>query len=180
MDFPAQLGPTPPVVSAWTVWGTISAAQVNDGGGAAFGDGTAPAANQAVFFPIGIPFWFNLRLFFWRNGATVAGNVDVGLYSIGGTKIASTGSTAMSGASTSQSAAPSGGVLIIPPGAYYLAFVTNSATATFPKANGPSMHGGAGVASQTTAFPLPATAAFTAGVSASFALLFGMADVGVI
>lgn len=102
----------------------------------------------------------------WLNGATVAGNVDVGIYDSNLKAVVTKGSTAMSGASTTQAVTLSSISLgtanpLLVPGVYYLAFASNSATATFGRMNlGSVISRAFGTALQTTAFPLPATAVF--------------------
>jgi hypothetical protein len=134
------------------------------------------SANRAVFMAMRLDYPFNLRKFFWCNGATATGNVDCGIYSRAGTKLASTGSTAQSGTSVVQSAAPSAGAMLLAPDSYYLALAASSASATFLMGgNSVSENGGA---YQDTAFALPAT--FTLGNAFPQFPIFGIADVGVI
>jgi hypothetical protein len=62
------------------------------------------------------------------NGSTVTStNVDCGIYTQGGQKLASTGSTAMSGASAIQYAA-STTLILLQPEIYYLAWTCNGTT----------------------------------------------------
>jgi hypothetical protein len=61
-------------------------------------------ANRLLFLPFVTDVNLLVAQFFWVNGATAAGNTDVGIYSFDGqTKIGSTGSTANSGTSAVQS-----------------------------------------------------------------------------
>lgn len=60
-------------------------------------------ANLLYFVPFSIAAPIKVSRFFWHNGSTVAGNTDVGIYTLDGTtKLGSTGSTANSGTSTIQ------------------------------------------------------------------------------
>lgn len=77
-----------------------------------------PAANQAIYIPVSIPFYFPVARVFWVNGSTVTGNKDFGIYTWDGAKIYSTGSTAESGASAVQYVSVSGG-LVLAPGSYF-------------------------------------------------------------
>ena len=97
-------------------------------------------------------------------GGTSAGNVDAGIYSVDATyttwtRMASAGSTAMGTANAIQTLALSGSVTLQPGVDYYLAFVTDSATAALLRNAGV----GAVVCAHNRAvqkpstFPLPAS-----------------------
>lgn len=72
---------------------------------------------------------FPVTYFWWVNGGTVNGNVDVGVYDVDGNKIASAGSTAQSGAGSVQRVPPAPS-LILGPGKYQMAIATTG-TGTF-------------------------------------------------
>jgi hypothetical protein len=94
-------------------------------------DGTL-TQNLAYFIPLYLPASFTVRRFLWRNGSVVAGNVTAALFSLAGVLQGTrTASTAMSGGSSLQAAAPSGGDFTVVAGQYLLAFTTDSATAQF-------------------------------------------------
>jgi hypothetical protein len=94
------------------------------------GSSTAwPAANRGLFVPIWIPAPFVLASFFCVNGATAAGNIDMGLYSPDGGLVVSVGSTAQSGTSTLQILTV--GPVVVPPGRYFMAISASSTSATF-------------------------------------------------
>lgn len=116
-------------------------------------------ANLALYVPIAIPFQFLLSRFWWVNGSSVAANVDVGVYTPSGARLASTGSTAQSGASVLQYAAPSGGAILLSPGQYYLAWAGSGTTnAVFgTTAETAIALRIAGCLQQATALPLPAS-----------------------
>lgn len=84
-------------------------------------------ADLALYIPLSIPFEFYIQRFFWCNGSTVTGNVDVGIYSPGGARLCSIGTTAQSGASTGQYASLSTAFLLTP-GQYYWGFVCSGST----------------------------------------------------
>lgn len=120
-----------------------------------------PSANRAHYAPFIVHGAILVQTLFWYNGATVSGNVDIGLYSIDGTRLVSTGSTVQSGTSVAQSVAVTS--FILPPGAYFFAISCDNTTATFMRSNaGAQISRLLGLALQNTAFPLPATATFAA------------------
>lgn len=125
-------------------------------GGAQFVSNAWGTANLAIFTPIFLPYRYPVRNLFVYNFATVAGNVDIGLYTDDLTKIVSSGSVAMAGASTMQFFAVN---VVLDPGCYYIGFTSSSTTATF----GAAAIGTAtrerymGLLQQATALPLPAT-----------------------
>lgn len=87
------------------------------------------SANRAYYWPMVLPRPCVLYKFFGTNGATVDGNVDIGLYRQNYTKVLSVGPTAMAGASVVQWFDVAN--TYIPAGAYYLAHWSSSNTATF-------------------------------------------------
>lgn len=122
---------------------------------------TWPAANQAFYYPLSLPWPYPVRRVFWANGSSVTTtNFDLGIYTADGTKIYSTGSTAASGVSVLQYVTPSPD-FVLSPGRYYLAMACSTNTAS----RGGTGHGGlspavaalAGMLIQATALPLPAT-----------------------
>lgn len=61
------------------------------------------SANLLIFIPLITAEALLVSQFFWRNGTAVAGNTDVGVYSLDGTvKLGSTGSTLNAGTSAIQ------------------------------------------------------------------------------
>jgi hypothetical protein len=125
----------------------------------ASGSGTSgkawPAANRAHYCPVLIPFPFNVRRLYAIQGSS-AGNVDVGIYTIGGSRIVSSGSVAMAGTTIQYYA--SGLDVLLPPGAYYLALAASSASSTWSAVQ-PTIADLrlTGWLEQSNAFPLPAT-----------------------
>jgi hypothetical protein len=87
--------------------------------------------NTLVFiYQFKISVEFPITYFWWINGATVNGNVSMGVYDQDGNLIISCGTVAQSGASSLQSAAPSA-TTILGPGKYWMGFATSSTTSTF-------------------------------------------------
>ncbi len=84
-------------------------------------------ANLAVYVPFSLPFYYPAARIYWCNGGTASGNVDVGIYSQGGTRMYSSGSTAQSG--TSQLQYVDFTDMILSPGKYYMGVVCSAATA---------------------------------------------------
>lgn len=83
-------------------------------------------ANLAVYVPVTLPAPFPVQRLWWYNGSTVTGNVDMGIYSKGGSLIASAGTTAQSGSAVPQYVAKA---VLLPPGGYYFALVCSGTTA---------------------------------------------------
>lgn len=119
-----------------------------------------PVANKALFVPFALRTTFPIKRFWWLNGATAAGSVDVAIYTMGGARLLSVGGVAQSGTNVIQSSAPTAGPpWTLAPGAYYLAIAASLATTTFFTNAGGSMNLSEakmmGFAEQTTAYPLP-------------------------
>lgn len=87
-----------------------------------------PASNRAIYYPFGLDCHYQVERFFWGNGSSVGGSIDVGVYGWDMNLIAKTGTTTTAGASAIQYAAPSVGDVILPPGGYYLAQVNSGTT----------------------------------------------------
>lgn len=123
----------------------------------------------------GTAYWFAVRVakptpitsMVLSIGTGSAGNVDVGIYTTDGTtmtKVASTGSTAV-GAGPSQTIALTAAYMLQPGQTYYFAFVADSGTPTFSRANSNKPAAGAlGNRSLTKAsvnIPLPTSQAIS-------------------
>jgi hypothetical protein len=93
-----------------------------------FGSATWPSANLAIYVPFSIPWPFPVKRMFWANGSAAGGNIAVGIYSIGGTKIYASASTGGSGNSAIQYVTVSPELLLVP-GRYYLALIADNVTA---------------------------------------------------
>lgn len=122
--------PVPQVFSTMTP-DLCNAAMAVSAGNA--GSGTWPSAGAAYLYPI--PALTRPRTYvraWWVNGATVAGNVDVGVYTISGTtatRVASTGAVAQAGASVMQVVTPTAFTLAAGV-QYWFAMSCSLATAT--------------------------------------------------
>lgn len=158
--------PVSPVISPWATEsiGVTLAARAF----AAPGSAANPVANRAVYVPVRIPDTITVVKMFCHNGATVSGNVDLGIYTSGGTRLVSTGSTAQAGASIVQEFDITDTTLT--PGLYYMALAADNATATFIRLAFTVEVGNAlGILGQETAFPLPASATFGADLGQGLA-----------
>lgn len=138
-----------------------------------YASSTWPSASKALFIPFWISKPITFSTMFWVNGATTSGNVDVGVYSVDGTKIVSKGSTAQSGASALQSVSVTSTTLGA--GMYYLAMAADNTTATYYRTiAGQSLRTKfTGMAEMSSAFALPATATF-ATVAADYIPMVGL------
>lgn len=159
-DFTVKNQLPPTHINTWTRWlsGNTLRTTASQGTPAAI---TWATANTAVFIPMAIPWAFNAQRAFWMNGSTL-GNADIGIYTPGGAKLWSAGSTAQSGSSVLQFVTITGG-MILNPGAYYLGFVVSGTTTAvggfLPTAASASA---TGLLQQASALPLPASATFAA------------------
>lgn len=89
---------------------------------------TWPSANLAVYMPVSFPYAYPVRRVWWLNGTTVtSSNLDFGIYNVDGTRLYSTGSTALSGTSQPQYVTPT--EFVLSPGAYYFAIVLDTTSA---------------------------------------------------
>lgn len=134
--------------------------------------------NLAIYVPFSVAAPYLVRKCWWLNGTTANGNVDCGVYTWGGARLLSAGATAQAGTSVVQSAAPSGGSMLLMPGSYFMALALSSATGTiFARTLGSARAGAIlGMAEQTTAEPLPATATFATFSTQQMLPIFGLLD----
>lgn len=150
--------------SEYVVRTAVNVMMLQDAGCAKQASGTStawPSANLAIFTP-----FFNaeprtVAQLFVVNGTGVSGNIDVGLYAIDGTRLASAGSTAQAGTSAVQAFNITD--IRLPVGTYYMAVALDNNTgavegAVPTSAAGAAMLRIAGCAQMAAAFPLPATA----------------------
>ena len=120
-----------------------------------------PTADLAIFVPVVLEGPTVIAQLYCVNGTVVAGNVDVGIYSVDGTRLASAGSTAQAGTSASQRFNITD--IRLDAGLYYMALaLSDAATATINGMTLASAELGrvVGFAQMATAFPLPAVATF--------------------
>lgn len=156
---------------------SIGSAIISNGGGglSSAASATYPVANQAVYVPFLVGRPILVLQMFTYNGITASGNLDVGVYDSQQNKLFSIGSTAQTGTSSIQTFNTTDTVL--PPGLYYMALAMNGTTGTFIRgrvnAGTAASAAAVGVATQTTAFALPATAAMVTCAS-DYIPIFGL------
>jgi hypothetical protein len=85
-------------------------------------------ANRALYLPVYVLAPTEIVAMCWRNGATLGGTVDVGIYTRTFIRLASSGPVTQAGASLLQSVALA---LTLQPELYYFAMSSSSALATF-------------------------------------------------
>lgn len=138
--------------------------------------------NLAVYVPFALSQSAICSAFFWENGATVAGNSDAAVYdATATTKLATTGSTANSGASDLQVTNITD--VILAPGRYWLAYSSDSATHTLDRINAAIQYLQCmGVYQQTSAWSsgLPTTPTFAAASVANVPVFGFVVDRAVI
>jgi hypothetical protein len=124
-----------------------------------------PTANLAILIPVALPHRVLATKLWWYNGATVAGNVDCGVYTADGRLVISSGSTAQAGANTIQEVDITD--TWISHGRYYLALSLSSTTATVFRWNtAAQLAKFLGIAQAASALPLPATLTLAAPANA--------------
>ena len=100
------------------------------GSNAASAAWTPAASGTVIYVPFYLPFAYPVNRIWWFNGSTItSSNIDCGVMGQDGTKIFSSGLTAMSGASAIQYASLSNAV-ILPKGGYWFAYNIVAATLT--------------------------------------------------
>src|ERR1044072_5106370 len=113
-----------------------------------------PAANRALYVPFRLSDPITVVKMFVLNGATVSGNIDVGIYDAVGTRLVSKGSTAQAGTSAIQEFDITDTRL--GPGLFYMAVAMDNGTATlFRKSINNFFLRAAGMFQQASAFALP-------------------------
>lgn len=142
----------------------LSATSVNHGvgldlsavGAVATATSTAwPAVNRALYLPLYIDRPGTVTKFWTLNGATAAGNVDIGLYDRNYNRLASTGAIAQSGTSVIQEYDVTDFNIVA--GVYFLGLAESLTTATFfmVTSNVAGYFQAMGVTQQASALPLP-------------------------
>jgi hypothetical protein len=131
-----------------------------------------PAANRAIYIPIKTPCRVPVKRVWLFNGGTVSGNFDLGIFSLSGTKIFSTGSVAQAGVTTVQYATVD---WLLPFGSFYLALSLDNATGQLQRSAALTLadQRAAGMLQSATSFPLPDLATFAAPAS-TYIPLFGV------
>lgn len=129
-------------------------------------------ANDAIFLPFTLQGPITVVKLWCVNGATVAGNLDMGIYDSSGTRLVSIGSTAQAGTSAVQEFDIADTVLAA--GRYYIALSHSDGTSTVALFTAPAAGGywkSLGVAFQATAHPLPSTATLAVQNSSQIPLI---------
>lgn len=159
-EYPA-LGRHPgtlPVIS-WFSHGALIGGSLNSG----IVDAGWNSANSALLWVLQLTEPALITQLFWYNGATIAGNIDCGIYALDkgaltATRIVSTGATAQAGASAPQAVDITD--TVIGPGEYLIAVAVSDAAATF-RASAYSSNNNetqqVGVFRASSVMPLPAT-----------------------
>jgi len=123
-DFPTT--PIPPVtITSWSFLSPMGTAR-QLGVSPTVGSVAWPAANLAIYIPVLVPVDFPVRRVFWGNGSSTTGTGCFGIYTPGGARIYTTGSTAKAGASVLQYVTPT--LFTLPAGCYYFATVMSATT----------------------------------------------------
>ena len=123
-----------------------------------------PAISRAIFIPFRLIAPTRITQLWLYNGATVSGNLDLGIYDAGGVSLGSIGSTAQAGVSVMQIVSLAAAIRL-GVGLFYTAISIDNTTATVYQGGLAAALGIArskivGMAQQASVFPLPATATF--------------------
>ena len=135
--------------------------------GASFSSSSWPLADRIIYCRLFIPEDFTVLRVWWTNAGTVTGNVNVGLYTIAGTKLWELGSTAASGTNQIQYADMADQAHSA--GEYFLAIQKSTTGSLYAKTTvGLNVVGmnGALRTEDAASFALPATATFAMPASA--------------
>lgn len=122
------------------------------------------SANGAIYIPLNLPNTVLLSHFLVMNGASISGNLDLGLYNVQRQRIVSSGSVAQTGTNALQtiSVPP----VLIMPGFYWMALAVDNTSAILWGWNTVVFDSNAiearmwGIWKQESAFPLPQIATF--------------------
>lgn len=173
MDFPSPKS-LPPILNSWSEC-SLGWEGMQFGLGAP-ASAVYPTANKAFYIPFRLLSPYNVRRLFVANGTAVSGNIDLGIYSLDGARIFSTGSTAQAGTSALQYIAL-GTDILLSPGTYYWGISVSNVVATVFRSTAMAAYlfRQSGILEQLTAFPLPNPATFAAP-SLSYLPLIGMSS----
>jgi hypothetical protein len=139
---------------------------------ASTGNGTYPAANDAIFIPVKLERPALVKRLFALNGNSLNGNIDMGIYTKDGARIVSIGSTAQAGVVAIQFFDITDTFLT--PNLYYMAVAMNNNSATLRRFNITAIRQQQfGILRAASAFPLPSSVTFTS-VNAAFVPNIGM------
>jgi hypothetical protein len=139
--------------------------------------GTALAANKAYFIPFSINETVIATGMWWYQGAAATDNIDLGIYSLAGAKLASTGALAAGTNSVVNLSPAFTNAVTLAPGKYYLAVSVAGTTirlfGVIPLP-GVEMERALGVMQMAAAHPLPATATLVKIATENFIPIFGL------
>jgi hypothetical protein len=175
--WPRDVPPTLPVVHPWA-WEARAQGLMSGGFGLqGVASAAYPTANRALLIPFTPTRDMRPALWYWHNGATVSGNVEVGVWDAALQKVASSGSVAQAGVNAFQSVAAAGGTVIKGGRTGYLVVCVDNTTATlFRLAPSGTLLNGLGVLMLATSLPLPTSLAGAVGTNASYVPLFGFSE----
>ena len=120
-----------------------------------------PANNLALFVPFRVIMPMRIGMMYAINGASVAGNIDLGIYNAQGVKLASNGGLAQAGTSRTQTLNMAAAYRV-GPGQYYYMAIALSSTGGFNMRYTPGsiVCQVYGMAQMANAYPLPNNAVF--------------------
>lgn len=138
-----------------------------------------PTANKAFYAPFYLWRDVSVSKMFLLNGSAVSGNLEMGIYSTSGVRLATTGSVAQAGTNSCQRVNLQA-TINLGMGQYFMALVINNGTGAVMRKSvaSPPLMNMFGYFQQTTAFPLPATATF-ASFTAGSVFVFGIKTINV-
>lgn len=165
-DFPLS----PVLINATTI-GTFSRQSIGldlRGHAASTSTSTAwPSANLAIYIPVEIYQVVTIVKMAVNNGTAVSGNIDVGIYDVGGAKLVTKGSTAQAGTSAIQIFDITDTLLL--PGLYYMAVALDNTTGTLAGWTvATQVAQSMGAFQQASAFALPTSSATFAAFAQTF------------
>ena len=133
-----------------------------------------PTANLVIYSPLRILSRVIVRKLWFANQATATGNIDIGLYDAGGTKLVSSGSTAK--AATNDEQVLDVTDTTIGPGFYYMALTCSNNTDTFMvDADAAPLDAAVGMLTETPgAFGLPTTASWAIAQTLAYNPMMGV------
>lgn len=114
---------------------------------------TALTANRAYFIPFEVHETINVSSLWVMNGATVSGNLSVGIYNEAHSRLVVSANTAQSGINSVQAISITNTELS--PGRYYMAVAADNGTATLFAWSANNLNATFNFWHRATAFPLP-------------------------
>jgi hypothetical protein len=124
-----------------------------------------PTANRITYYPFRLTVPFPIRSLYMVNGSAVSGHFDVGVFTLAGAKVISTGSTVQAGINQIQAVATA--ETWIGPGIFYVGWVMDNAIGHILGSPFGGERAFMGFARQDATFPLPATATFASASTGS-------------